>query len=323
MMGMKHSYVFTAIAWALVLLCVHQTAAQSPGLTMNLVVSPDPVWPGGTYTVAPTYSLDTPAEVNHADAVFTISGYNAVTNLPAGCTAQTQYNYGEQTVVTCAFSGLQQGTHPLFDGPGITGKMDILTSNGLFVDGALNAEYAGGTVSGTASSYTGETSDVPGDSMAIQLVALTSQVFPGGTIIYDVLYNLQTSLLIDHSEAFFSLDPAINVTSVGVDCLGSGDSAYCGYGVGWMNGGTGVLSGVYGGVIEGVVDPLIQPGYQLMSSVSWIGYYDGGWGGLSATSSGSTRVGDPVAVPEFPGPEPVAIGLSGLAFFVFLAKRRQ
>ena len=321
---MKHSSVFIAIAWALILLCVHQTAAQSPGLTMNLVVTPDPVWPGGAFTVNGMYTLDTPAPVTQSEAVITLRGNGQVSGMPAGCSAQTTNNYGLQTVVTCPLGGLQQGTHPLFDPAGITGTMDGLNPTPISTDGSLEADYVGGSVSATASQYTGVSSSVPGDYMVIQLVSMTANVVPGGTIIYDVLYSIQTSLLIDHSDAFFSLDPAINITSVGLDCKGSGDTATCGFGLGGMRGtGTGLLSDIYKGVIEGVVSPTVQPGYQLTSTVGWDGAYDGGWGYLDASNTSTVPVGKPVPVPEFPGPLPAAAGLAALAGVIFLAKRNR
>jgi len=321
---MKNNSVFIAIAWALLVLCVLPAAAQSPGLTMNLVVTPDPVWPGGPFTVNGAYTLDTPAPVTQSEAVITIRSSGQVTGLPAGCTADTTYNYGEQTTVTCSLGGLQQGTHPLFDTAGITGTMDSIGPSPISTDGSLEADYAGGSVNATASQYTGVRNSVPGDYMVIQLVSLTANVVPGGTIIYDVLYSIQASLLIDHSDAFFTLDPAINITSVGWDCMGNGDSAICGFGLGGMKGtGTGLLSAIYGGVIEGVVSPSVQPGYQLTSTVGWDGAYDGGWGYLGASNTSTITVGKPVPVPEFPGPLPEAAGLAALAGVVFLAKRRR
>ena len=324
MMGLKLLSVLTAITLALVVLCVYPTAAQSPGLSLNLVVTPNSVWPGGAYTITPTYTLDTPAAVSHADAVFTISRSPQITGIPAGCTAQHQNNGIDEIVVTCPFSGLAEGTHPLF-GTGITGTIDTIAPNDLFIEGSLNADYPGGAVSGSASTFVPVRHDVPGDAMAIRLVSMTASIVPGGKIIYDVLYTLQTNLLIDHSYAFFNLDPAVTVTSVGINCEGSGSSADCGSMMGGMHGGTGSFSGIGFATVEGIVSPLVQPGYMLTSSVSWYGIYDGGWGGLSAANTTTTRVvaGDPVAVPEFPGPEPLALGLAGLAAVVLLAKRRH
>ena len=258
-----------------------------------------------------------------ADAKIILHGNNMVNGLPAGCTKTHDYGLSED-IVTCSLAGLEQGTHPLFTDPGVTGTMDAISPHPIFIEASMDVPYEGGSVSGSDAKTLGVSGNVPGDSIQLILTALTSPIIAGGTILYDVWYDLNSALLIDHSYVTYNLDPAVTVTSVGVNCVIAGpNSVQCGSGMGGIRGGTtGWLSGIGFGGISGIIDPLVQPGYQLVSTVTFSGVYDGGWGHLNADNTTVTPLGDAVPVPEFPGPAFVVATLAGLSLLILWVRKR-
>ena len=316
---MKRVTFTTAIIAALTVFCIYQAAAQSPGLSIALQATPDPIWPGGPFSVNAMYTLDTPGPVDQADATFVLNDVYRVTELPAECAVSEVE--GQREVMSCSFSGLQQGTHPLFTGNGIAGTVDPVTPSPLLVEASLDAHYPDGPVSASDSKNIGVSTSVPGDSINLVLTSMISPVIAGGTILYDVWYDLNSNLLIDHSYVTYNLDPAVTITSVGINCQIEGkNTAQCGSMEGGIQGGTsGWLSGIGFGGITGNVDSLVTPAHPLVSTVTFSGVYDGGWGTLNAENTTATPV---VPVPEFSGPSVLFLTLAGLSAVTLWVKRR-